>query len=128
MYAKSGRAPGFSGLYSSAEKLTEPKGYLKKVIDQQTLDMETEGGPANQDELREAMNIAYKASIERARIIDQLGGKLPLKKSVKIIEPPKTKSVSENEVQKQVASKRKVVNKSKLKLKKNKKESGPTRW
>ena len=128
MYAKSGRAPEFSGLHSSAHEVSEPERHLQKVIDLQTLDMDIEGGPANQDELREAMNIAYKASIERARVIDQLGGKLPLKRLGKIAEPPKNKLVSENKVQKQVGSKRKVVNKSSAKEKNNKKESGPTRW
>ena len=125
MYAKSGRAPGFSGLYSSIDEISEPEGYLKKVVEQ---DIETEGGPENQDELREAMNIAYKASIERARLIDQLGGKLLINKHVRFIEPPKTELVSEKEAQKQVASRKKVLNKSTIKKKKNKKESGPTRW
>ena len=123
MYARSGRAPGFSGLHSSANP--EPGEFLHKTIDQ---NMETEGGPENQDELREAMNIAYKASIERARVIDQFGGKLSKNRHVQISEPPKTVLVSEKQARKQVASKRKVANKSTVKKKTKIEEFEPTRW
>ena len=95
MYAKSGGLQGFSGLFTSANSTAaEPMRKIDKKLND-----EVEGGPPNQDDLREAMNLAYKASIKRARVIDQIGGEVITTKPVK---QAKLKSVVKKKVQKKV--------------------------
>ena len=108
MFTKASGLQGFSGLYTSAQSnVAEPKGTLKKVV----VDEKLEGGPPNQDELREAMNLAYKAAIKRSRVIDQIGGQV-----IKEEKPAKPKSVVKKKSQKKVGSLKKQQN------------SVPTRW
>ena len=108
MFTKSGGLQGFSGLYTSAQSnVVEPKGVLKKVV----VDEKLEDGPPNQDELREAMKLAYNAAIKRSQVIDQIGGQL-----IKEDKPAKPKSVVKKKTQKKVGSSKKQQN------------SLPTRW
>ena len=106
MFAKSGGSQGFSGLYTSAKSnAEEPKGVMKKIVVDKKLNDEMEGGPPNQDELREAMNLAYKAAIKRSKVIDQIGGQV-----TKEDKPTKPKSVVKKKGQKKVGSSKKVNN------------------
>ena len=112
MYAKSGGLQGFSGLYtSSPATVAESKGggVLEKVINKEKI----EGGPTNQDDLREAMNVAYKSAIKRSKFIDQIGGQIvePKKTTSKKAagSTGKTKSVTKKAKSKKVGSSKKLL-------------------
>ena len=88
MFAEGSRINSMSGLYTYQDyKYVPPRGVLSAGVDTKDIKEENkkeikksfeEQGPDNQEELAKVANLAYQASVQRAKRIEQLGGQIEM--------------------------------------------------